>query len=145
MEGIIFWHWWVFAILLLILELFAPGAYFLWMSVAAGVMGAVLWVVPGLGWEVQLFFFSVLSVLSIVLWRAYLRKSPTPTDRPLLNRRSAQYIGRTFTLTEPIVNGQGKIRVDDSIWKIRGEDCPPSTKVKVVAVNGAVLEVERVG
>ncbi len=30
-----FWHWWIAAILFLVLETFAPGAIFLWMGVAA--------------------------------------------------------------------------------------------------------------
>ena len=144
MDEIIFWHWWVFAIALLIIELFAPGAFFLWMSVSAVVTGAILFVLPGLSWEYQMFFFSALSLASIVAWRGYLRKHPTETDQPLLNRRSAQYIGRTFTLDEPIVNGQGKIRVDDTLWKVHGKDCPENTRVKVVAVNGVVLEVKRI-
>jgi hypothetical protein len=38
------------------------------------------------------------------------------SDQPKLNRRGEQYVGRTFTLEEPIVNGHGKIRVDDSTW-----------------------------
>ncbi|MEN8259601.1 MAG: NfeD family protein [Pseudomonadota bacterium] len=144
MDEIIFWHWWVFAITLLIIELFAPGAFFLWMSVSAFVTGVILLMVPGLSWEYQIFFFSALSLASIIAWRAYLRKHPTETDRPLLNRRSAQYVGRTFTLDEPIVNGQGKIRVDDTLWKVHGKDCPGKTRVKVVGVNGVVLEVKRI-
>jgi len=48
-----------------------------------------------------------------------------------------------FTLEEPIVNRHGKIRVDDSTWKIEGDDCRPGTNVRVVGVDGVVLKVER--
>lgn len=144
LDEIIFWYWWVFAIGLLIIELFAPGAFFLWMSVSAFVTGALLYVMPALSWEYQIFCFSALSLASIVAWRAYLRKHPTETDQPLLNKRSAQYIGRIVTLDTAIVNGQGKIRVDDTLWKVHGKDCPANTRVRVVAVNGVVLEVKRV-
>jgi len=67
---------------------------------------------------------------------------PSPPTKPTLNRRGAQYIGRTFTLDEPIANGIGKIRVDDSTWKIEGTDCPAGSKVKVVGIDNTVLKVE---
>ena len=140
---IVFWHWWVLGLALLIFELLAPGVFFLWIGLSAFVVGAIAALLPILSWQYQLFMFSVLSVLSVVFWRIYLKKHPIKTDRPLLNRRSAQYIGRIFTLEEPIVNRRGKIKVDDSTWKIEGDDCPARTRVKVVSVNGVVLQVER--
>lgn len=138
-----FWHWWILGAGLLILEVFAPGAFFLWLAVAAGITGLVAWLVPSLGWEIQLLLFSVLAVVSTVVWRNYLRKHPIETDQPTLNRRGEQYVGRVFTLAEPIVNGSGKIRVDDSTWKVRGEDCEAATRIRVTGVDGTVLLVER--
>ena len=60
-----------------------------------------------------------------------------------MNRRGEQYIGRNFTLEHPIVNGVGKIQVDDSIWKIRGEDCAVGTRVRVTGVDGTIMLVEK--
>ena len=74
----------------------------------------------------------------------YGKRHPTESDRPLLNRRGVQYIGRVFNLYQPIKNGEGKIKVDDSIWKVHGEDCDINSRVKVVAVRGTVFEVEKV-
>ena len=51
--------------------------------------------------------------------------------------------GRLATLREPIVNGVGKIRVDDTTWKISGPDCAAGAKVLVTGVDGVVLRVER--
>jgi len=137
-----FWHWWVAGIVFLVIETFAPGAIFLWMGVAAGVVGIILLIASDLAWEYQFLVFAVFTVVSAVGWRAYLRRHPTKTDKPTLNRRSQQYVGRTFTLEEAIVNGQGKIRVDDSTWKIEGADLPAGTKVKVTGADGTVLKVE---
>ncbi|MCK4710234.1 MAG: NfeD family protein, partial [Gammaproteobacteria bacterium] len=64
------------------------------------------------------------------------------SDHPTLNRRGEQYVGRTFTLDEPIVNGMGKIRVDDSTWKISGNDCDSGSKVKVTGIEGTIFKVE---
>jgi len=135
------WHWWVLAVILVILEIISPAVFFLWMGISAGVVGLLVLLFPSMGWELQLILFSILSVASIALWRNHLKKHPTESDRPKLNRRGEQYVGRTFTLDEPIVNGQGKIKVDDSIWKISGEDCAEGSRVLVTGVDGVILEV----
>ncbi len=139
---LVFWHWWACGALLLVVELLAPGMYFLWMAESAFVTGAVLWLYPELGVEVQLMWFSILSVVSIVVAQRLLSRHPIESDRPLLNQRAAQYIGRTFVLSEPIVNGTGKIRVDDSTWKITGTDTPAGARIKVVGAEGIILKVE---
>jgi len=142
LEQLTYWHWFILAALLIILEVFAPGAFMLWVGIAAGVVGATLYFVPSMTWEYQFMLFSVTSVGSIIAWRSYRSTHPITTDEPTLNRRGAQYIGRIFTLEAPITNGIGKIRVDDSIWKIEGADCPAGSKVKVVGIDNTVLRVE---
>ena len=138
-----FWHWWIAAVVLVIVEIFAPGAIFIWMGAAAAVVGLVLLVLPETTWQAQFLSWSVLSVAAVVGWRFYLKRHPTETDQPNLNRRGEQYIGRQFTLNEPVVNGQGKIRVDDSTWKIETDsDLPAGAKVSVTAVEGTVLKVD---
>ncbi|HHJ13887.1 MAG TPA: NfeD family protein [Gammaproteobacteria bacterium] len=135
------WHWWILASLLILLEIFAPGAFFLWLGLAAGTLGLLVFLMPGMDWEYQLLLFSLLSVISIVIWRRFFRVSAADTDQPALNRRGEQYLGRLFTLDEPIRDGVGKIRVDDSTWKIHGPDCPAGTRVEVTGVDGTILRV----
>ena len=53
-EEIVFWHWWVAAIVFVVIEVFAPGAIFLWLGVSAGVVGALLLVLPEMTWQVQI-------------------------------------------------------------------------------------------
>ena len=137
-----FWYWWVLAVGFLAVELLAPGFFFLWLSVSAFVVGSILLMLPSLTFEVQLLLFSVLAVISILVWRRYVSAKSQESDQPLLNQRGAQYIGRTFSVVVAIENGQGKINVGDSLWMVEGEDCPAGSKVKVIAVKGTVLEVE---
>jgi len=144
LENIDFWHWLTLGVVLIILEIFAPGAFFLWMGVSACIVGAILWVFPDLGWETQLLIFSVISVVSIALWRIRLRTHPTESEDSTINARTQQYVGRVFTLVEPIVNGYGKIRVDDSFWQVSGSDCEKDQKVKVISTDGMTLKVEPV-
>ena len=97
------------------------------------------------GWAAQVFLFAIFSLITVFLLRRFLKSQPIESDQPLLNRRGHQYVGRDFTLEEPIVNGQGKIKVDDSIWKINGTDCEAGATVSVTGVDGVVLQVELKG
>ena len=137
-----FWHWWIIAVVLVIIEILAPTFFALWMAIAAFMTGVALFLMPEMQWEYQVFLFATLSVISIVVWRHYYIKNPIATDEPLLNRRGEQYIGRVITLKEPIIDGHGKVQVDDSTWKIEGKDCPAGTKIKVVSINNVLFQVE---
>ena len=137
-----FWHWWILALALIIAETLLPGTFFLWMGVSALVLGVIAWLIPAMGWEIQLMLFAVLSLVSIVGWRMYQRKHPDETDQPSLNRRGEQYIDRVFTLETAIENGFGKVRVGDTLWRVKGGDLAAGTKVKVTAADGIVLVVE---
>ncbi|HSC67483.1 MAG TPA: NfeD family protein [Cellvibrio sp.] len=140
-----YWHWFALGLLLLIVEMAGAGGYLLWVGIAAGITGGVLFVVPELGWQWQLLVFSVASVACALSWWQYQLKHPHVIDEPLLNQRGAQYIGRVFTLSDAIENGRGKIRVDDSFWEASAsEDLPAGIRVKVLAIeHDQVFRVEK--
>ncbi|MBF0427137.1 MAG: NfeD family protein [Magnetococcales bacterium] len=136
------WHWWIAAVLLLILEVTLPALFFLWLGVAAGITGCLVFLFPALGWKGQMLWFSGLSLLGIGLWHGVMRRRPSTSDLPHLNRRATQYVGRVFALTEPIINGSGRLRIDDALWKISGPDAPAQTRVTIAALAGTTLIVE---
>lgn len=137
-----YWNWWLLAVVLMAVEILAPGFFFLWMGIAAGIVGVLLAGFPGLPGEWQWLLFAVLAVGSIVGWQFWLRRHPTVTDAPTLNRRGAQTIGRILVLDQPIVAGAGRAKLGDSTWAVRGPDVPAGTRVRVVGVDGTVLRVE---
>lgn len=139
----LFWHWWGLSLLFLVVEVLVSSFFFLWLSAAAFITGVIIWLFV-MTTNTQTFIFSVLSIVALVLWKIIGKKSLKKTDHPLLNKRGQQYIDRTFYLYEAIENGQGKIKVDDSIWKVHGEDCAIGSKVRVMAVRGTVFDVEKV-
>lgn len=142
LEHIVFWHWWILAGLLLILELTAPAFFFLWLGIAAAAVGLILLVFPSIPVETQLVLFGITSIVAVLAWRKYRETRPVKTDQPNLNRRGHQYIGREFSLERPIINGVGKVVVDDSTWKIKGPDMPAGTHIKVMDVEGVVFKVK---
>jgi membrane protein implicated in regulation of membrane protease activity len=139
-----FWHWFGLAAVLLILELLSGSGFLLGISISAAMMGCILFFIPTLSLTIQLFVFSVFSILSIWGYKYYLTHRSNHVSRPILNRRGELYIGRTFTLTQAVVNGMGVVHVDDTTWRIRCIDLPAGTKIKIVGVDGVILLAEPV-
>ena len=86
LEHIVFWHWWILAGVLLILELTAPAFFFLWLGIAAAAVGLIMLVFPAIGVETQLVLFAIASIVSVIAWRKYRESRPIVTDQPNLNR-----------------------------------------------------------
>lgn len=137
-----FWHWWVLGGALVILEAFAPGVVFLWLGIAAGVVGLALLAWPSLALEAQLLAFAALSLASVLGWRRWQSTRPERGDDPKLNRRGAQLVGRRFSLVAPIVNGRGRIKAGDATWAVAGPDLPAGRVVEVTDAEGVVLRVQ---
>jgi membrane protein implicated in regulation of membrane protease activity len=135
------WHWWIIAALLGIVEALVPGAVAIWFAAGALVVGALLLVIP-MPWQLQLVLFGGLSIAALLAWRNYKGAHPETSEQPHLNQRSAQYIGQVYKLSEPIVQGYGKAFVGDGAWKVRGPELPAGASVRVRAVEGALLIVE---
>lgn len=143
LERVEFWHWWMLAALLVAIEMLVPSTVLLWPGIAAVVVGLVLLVAPDIDWQVQILLFAILSIASLLAWRVYVRARPTQTEDSLLNRRAEQYVGRLFTLEEPIVNRRGKLMADGMRWTMEGSDLESGTLIRVVGTDGLVLKVEQ--
>jgi hypothetical protein len=142
-----FWHWLSLGFVLLILEMLAPSTLFLWMGISAIAVSLVQWLIPDIGWQWQFILFGVLSLVTFFGWRRWSAKKgldKLPEEYAHLNQRSASLIGRKAVLETPIVNGVGRVRLDDTYWRIEGDDLPAGTRVVVVGVEGATLEVKAV-
>lgn len=138
------WHWFGFALVLVILEVTLGTSFFLlWVAVSAVTIGIILMVMPQLAWEYQFLIFAVGAVFCLVYWRMHSKNKLGLSDQPNLNRRNEQFVGRIVTLGEPLVNGRGRIQIDDSYWRVEGPDLPIGTAVKIVGVDGVVLRIEK--
>lgn len=139
------WYWLGFAVILVILEVSLGVNFFLlWLGVSAATVGVLKLVYPPLIWEYQFLFFALESLVCIALWGVHLKRNQQVSNQSNLNRRNEQYLGRIVTLLEPVVNGRGRIHIEDSFWRIEGPDLPAGTAVKIIGVDGVVLKVEKV-
>lgn len=142
------WNWMILGAALLALEIVAPGVFLLWLGVAAiltGTLSLQLWESGLWTWQVQVMVFLLLSILSVLAGRRLFPNTRAQdTDEPLLNQRDRQLVGRTATLEEAIVDGHGRIRLGDTLWRVAGPDLPAGTRVRVAAASGGELRVEPV-
>ncbi|WP_139976470.1 MULTISPECIES: NfeD family protein [Brucella/Ochrobactrum group] len=145
LSGLGIWNWLVFGLILLILEISAPGFFFIWFGLAALVTGALAFLLSSttvFGWQFQTVVFLVLAVIFVLAGRRFFGSRSTDGDEPLLNRRGEQLVGQRTTLTEPIVNGRGRIRINDTTWRVKGPDLPTGTEVRIIAFDPVSLEIE---
>jgi len=137
-----YWYWWILAFTLFMLELMMADLVFMSLAVAATVSGVTVLFLPHLSFAWQFLLFAVLSIIGLLASRFYLiKKIPLEADEPLLESRGASFVGRIFTLAEPINNGVGRVLVDGSYWRVLGPDAPINTRIKVVGVSDIALKV----
>ena len=94
---------------------------------------------PDVTWPLR---FDEPALVLVPAWRHFATKVEKPAESPFLNRRAEGYVGRGFTLDKPIVDGSGAVRIDDTIWRVSGPDCPAGSRVRVAGTDGANLLVE---
>ena len=140
------WAWIILGVVLIGVELIAPGVFFLWLGLAAIVTG-LLDAALGLSWQTAALVFALLSVGAVVLAavRHAARDASTETDAAPLNQRGQALVGRVFTLEAPIKDGEGRIRVDDSSWRVdrAGPAVGRTPGCACVRVDGTTLSVVR--
>jgi membrane protein implicated in regulation of membrane protease activity len=135
--------WAALAVTLFAAEALAPGAFMLWMGIAAAAVFLTVWAFEGMTVLAQIILFVVLSFVSIQVYRTWFRKRGRQSDQPMLNRRAEQLVGRVVELEQAIVDGHGRAKVGDALWIVAGPDLPAGSRVRIIAVDGMTLKVQQ--
>lgn len=135
------WFWWIVAGALLLLELMTPGVFAMWLALAAVSVGITDYFVD-LSWQLELLAFAGFSLVYVYLARPWYSKGTLQnSDQPNLNQRIYAFVGKSFVLAEPIVNGQGKLDIEGTRWDVLGPNLAKGATVRVIAVEGMKLRV----
>jgi inner membrane protein len=70
---LLYWHWLVFGVALIVLEIFLPSFVVLWFGIAALIVGGGLWAVPTLPLAAQLLIWLIASAAMAVIWFRYFK------------------------------------------------------------------------
>ena len=135
------WNWLIFGVILMALELVAPGIFLFWLGLSALLVGLLSFAIH-LSWQAQILMFALFAAAAVPLWRRIARGGDAASNNNrFLNKRADALVGRVFTLEKPIIDGTGTVRIDDTIWRVAGPDTPAGSRVRVVQAEGASLTV----
>ena len=132
------WTWLLAGLVLVGLEVLSPGIFLVWLGLAALLTGLADYAL-GLSWQAAALLFAGLAIACVLAGRAVTRRAPGMPGT--LNRRGENLVGRSFALDGAIVAGEGRIRVDDSVWRVVGPDLPVGASVTVTRLEGTTLVV----
>ena len=135
------WLWLLAAIALGIAELIAPGVFLIWLAAAAAATG-LLTLAFGIDLPFQFAVFALLAIAAVYSGRRWYLANPMPSADPMLNDRAARLVGRTVVVVAAIENGEGRVKVGDSVWSCRGADSPEGSRVRITGADGSCLKVE---
>ncbi len=141
------WEWWaIIGFVLVVLEVFMPGAIFLWPALAALTLAAVTWL-SDFDWQVYMILFALLTLVYAFAGRNAYLKMRDQSDQPMLNKRSHQLVGKYCEIVETTNLERGRVRMGDSTWLARSaagtSELVVGEHVQVTAVEGTTLIVSR--
>ena len=142
--GTMYAVWLTAMIVLLIVEAAVPGLISIWFAIGAlaalisALFHAPLWL--------QIVWFFVVSILSLILTRPFVKKyvngRVTPTNADMV-------LGKEAVVTEAIDNlhAKGAVMLDGKVWSARltpdGATASAGETVRVLRIEGVKLIVEK--
>jgi membrane protein implicated in regulation of membrane protease activity len=73
---IVYWHWVVFGIGLILLELIIPSFTALWFGIGGVAVGVLLMLIPDIGITAQVILWSIFSGTLTLAWYKFFKKTP---------------------------------------------------------------------
>jgi membrane protein implicated in regulation of membrane protease activity len=135
------WLWLIGGVLLLILEVIAPGFFLVFIGAAAIATG-LFTVLFGLGSAPQLALFALYAVIAVMVGRKFYANRTADSTDPLLNDRVGRLVGKSVTVVTAVDEHGGRVRVGDSEWSARGGPANIGERVRITGVDGNCLTVE---
>ena len=130
------WVWLAVTALSLILEFITMEMASIWF-VAGGILGMIL-AACGVGWEIQLIVFILVSLILLLSLRKIALKLLLKNTNAKTN--AVGEIGKTVKLLTDISDEKpGTIKLNDVVWNVVAEDgseIKAGTKVEIVELKG---------
>ena len=146
---LLYWHWIIFGIVLMLSEIFLTVFVILWFGAAAVVVGVLLYVAPGIPATWQILLWTILSTLLAWGWFKYLKPLAIDKTKAGLSREAiVGEIGQV--LSAPNGDARGKMRFPAPVlgadeWLIISqENLSVGDRVSVVDFSGNSLLVKKV-
>lgn len=145
----LYWHWLVLGLVLIVAEIFIPSFTILWFGLGALVVGvaALLFEIP---FSIQVLIWTVVSVLFTVLWFKLVKPKMVDSSNSQAARESA--IGESGQVIKlPAGDTKGKLRFSTPIlgedeWEFICEaEVDLGDRLHIQEISGNVLVVAKLG
>jgi membrane protein implicated in regulation of membrane protease activity len=142
-EIVLWWHWIVLGILLIILELAIGTFFILGLGIAAIVVG-ILDLLIDLSFSGSLGVWILLSIVAIIVWFKYYKETTVSTSGQ--SNKSFDTMGSVSKTIN--ANGRGEVVFDapvlgNTIWDATSKnDIQIGSRVCITEINGQLMVVE---
>lgn len=106
---LLYWHWLVLGMLLVMIEIFLPSFTALWFGAGAILVGVLLYFYPDMTSSWQLFIWAVSSASATALWFLFLK--PRSVNRTMAGLSREAIVGEVaMVILVPQEGRRGKLR-----------------------------------
>jgi membrane protein implicated in regulation of membrane protease activity len=145
MMNLLWWHWMVLGIALMLLELAVPAFFLVWFGVGAIIVGVLLLAVPEVGFAWQIVLWSACSLAFIFLWFKVFRPNMHKTGAGMSRGALVGEVGLVTRDIRPFEKGQIRFQkpiLGDETWEALAEvEIRAGERVRVLDVEGNTLKV----
>ncbi|MBN2424019.1 MAG: NfeD family protein [Calditrichaceae bacterium] len=135
--------WFIIGLVFILLEFIMPGFIIVFFGVGAWVTSLVC-LVFDINLTAQLFLFIIISVLSLQIFRKYLKTRFFSDNEKIGDILEDEFIGKTAIVEVPIKAGfEGRVMFKGAQWTATSEaDIKKGAKVKIIDKESITLKVE---
>jgi membrane protein implicated in regulation of membrane protease activity len=148
MSEILWWHWIVLGIALMLAELAVPAFFLVWFGLGAVIVGAIVFFVPATGLAWQVILWTASSLAFVLLWFRIFKPGMHKTRVGMSKGTLIGEVGLVVRDIRPFDKGQIRFQkpiLGAEIWEsIADEEIKVGERIKVVDVEGNILKVGRV-
>ena len=141
-ETILWWHWILLGLILLIVEMTTGTFIMLGLGISAILVGTIDTFIP-LSFSIELIAWMVLSIISIIIWFQFFRQKPVSHSG-----QSNYKLDTLGIVTEDIQpHSRGKVKFDKPVlgntsWPATAKlHIKENTRISIVEINGQLIEV----
>jgi membrane protein implicated in regulation of membrane protease activity len=145
---VLYWHWLVFGMILIVAEIFIPSFTVFWFGLGALIVTVLLLLAPGVSFSWQLFVWAIASIVFTALWFTVIR--PKMVDRTKAGISREAILGESGQVIKtPEAGGRGRVRFATPLlgsdeWPfICDEPLMTGDRVFVKEISGNTLIVEK--
>jgi membrane protein implicated in regulation of membrane protease activity len=139
--------WITAGIVLIILEVFVPGGFVIFIGISAVIVGVLSYLEVVENIKIQFVLWSLVSFVLILLFRSQVHKWFPALERYKPTTDHTEIIGEEVEVINTVSSDteEGRVRFQGTTWKAKSkeETIPAGEKAKVVGIKNITLIVGR--